>query len=277
MGRRSVLIVGTVRNCESKLRETYSRLQKSFVDFDVDWLLVESDSDDRTVSILQELARENSKFTYKSFGNLRDKMPFRTQRLAYCRNWYTHEAADLGKYDHIQFVVAADFDGINNLITRDAVNSCWNFSDWDVVSANQRGKYYDIWCLRHISWSRNDCWKDYKELRDKGFSHKKAARKAVFSRMIKINPKSNWIEVDSAYGGLTIYKKEAFIAGEHIWQDENGNETCEIVAYHEDIRQAGFRIFINPKLINGGMNEHSRQSTWKFQTMQSIKQLISRG
>jgi hypothetical protein len=175
------------------------------------------------------------------------------------------------RYSDLDYIVAADFDGINTDLTRDAVLTCWEKTGWDVVSANQGKRYYDIWCLRHISWSPDDCWKKYAELRKLGNSHFKASRSAVYSRMIKIKPKSPWVEVDSAYGGLTIYTRNSFVAGRHIWQDEEGLETCEIVRYNLALRAQGYRIFINPDLINGGINEHSRQSHLYFQLYLALK------
>jgi len=260
MLKQKMLVVGLTRNCERHLFKTYSRLKAAFVDFDLHWLIVESDSSDSTLAILKQLKLNDSKFNYVSFGALTPTMPARTQRIAHCRNFYTEQVRSNSEYSSFDYVVAADFDGINNLLTRAGVLSCWDYDGWDVVSANQSGRYYDIWCLRHISWSPDDCWKKYAKLRSRGLSHFKASRKAVYSRMIRIKNDSPWLEVDSAHAGLTIYTKESFIAGKHIWQDTDGEETCEIVQYNEELRSKGYRIFINPKLINGGINEHSRQS-----------------
>jgi hypothetical protein len=274
MPKEKLLIVGLTRNCEKNLVKTYEILKNAFQDFELSWLIIESDSNDSTIGILEKLSKSDASFKFKSFGNLKDTMPFRTQRIAFCRNYYTDEVRSNPYFSDFKYVAAADFDGINSLLTRQAVLSCWEIECWDVVSANQKGRYYDIWCLRHISWSPDDCWKKYADLRKSGQSHFKASRNAVYSRMVQIKKEAPWIEVDSAYGGLTIYKKQAFISGTHVWQDSEGIETCEIVQYNVSIKSHGYRIFINPKLINGGINEHSRQSFFYHQFYLLLKGIV---
>ena len=40
------------------------------------------------------------------------------------------------------------------------INAKWN---WAVMTANVKGRYYDIWALREDNWSPNDCWLAAKE------------------------------------------------------------------------------------------------------------------
>jgi hypothetical protein len=70
--------------------------------------------------------------------------------------------------------------------------------------------------------------------------------------MITIPEDSDWIEVDSAFGGFAIYRRSS-LADTAAYE---GVE-CEHVTFHDHIRRNGGRIFINPKLINGVESGHS--------------------
>ena len=75
--------------------------------------------------------------------------------------------------------------------------------------------------------------------------------------MIKLPQDSDWIEVDSAFGGLAIYRREALLSGIYSGKNALGKPICEHVTLHEHIREKGFKIFINPKLINCKKTDHS--------------------
>jgi hypothetical protein len=123
-------------------------------------------------------------------------------------------------------------------------------SDWDVCTANQRGPYYDIWALRHRIWSPNDCWKQYEFLRSHNAQREVAAWAAMYSKMITIGEAEEWIPVDSAFGGLAIYRRCTLDGVRYAGLDEAGEPLCEHVWLNNQIRSSGYRIFINPKLIN---------------------------
>ena len=54
----SFLVVGTIKNCEKFLRKNISNLQSSIGHAkNIHFLLIESDSEDNTVSMLNKLAR----------------------------------------------------------------------------------------------------------------------------------------------------------------------------------------------------------------------------
>ena len=58
------------------------------------------------------------------------------------------------------------------------------------------------------------------------------------------------IEVNSAFGGLGIYKKEVFICGKYEGLDSKGYEVSDHISFHSAIRKAGYRIFIDCGLVN---------------------------
>lgn len=258
----SFLIVGLVRNCAMTLRDQVLRIEKAFGDAqDISWFIVESDSHDHTVEVLCELEAKRSNFHYISLGDLRYKYPKRTERIAFCRNKYLDFIASDPSCADVDYIVVADLDNVNTTITAAGVQSCWKRDDWDVCCANQEGPYYDVWALRDPLWSPNDCWQQARRLETLGSSRFKALFVSVYARMVRIPSDSDWIEVESAFGGLAIYKKSALIAVNYEGLDRNGEEVCEHIFLHKMIRSRGGKIFINPAFINTKVAEHAQNAT----------------
>ena len=189
-------------------------------------------------------------------SGMAERIPARTERIAHCRNRYLEELRNNARYASADYVMVADLDGVNNDLRREAVETCWRTDvPWDVVTANQRDAYYDIWALRHPDWCPVDCHSQYARLREL-FERPRALAIAIHSRMVRLSPRAAWIEVDSAFGGLAIYRREALLAGNYSGE-QAGQSVCEHVPLHAQLRAQGFRIFINPALINAHRTDHS--------------------
>jgi hypothetical protein len=255
----NLLVVGVVRDCAAHLKQDVDRIGRALAGFaSLRWFVVESDSNDSTAKALEEFSTSVSNFQYVSLGRLRDKIPRRTERLAFCRNVYLSEIEKCEDYQNVHYVIVADLDGVNTLIATEGVKSCWNQKDWDVCTANQSGAYFDVWALRHNDWSPNDCWAQKLFLDKYCTSHEHTSFAAVYSKMISIPPESDWIQVESAFGGFAIYRRDVIRGAKYVGLTTAGNEICEHVPFHLTIGNQGGKIFINPKLINGSFNEHSR-------------------
>lgn len=253
-----ILVVGLVRNAADKVEADVRRLESALMGFaSVHWLLVESDSSDATPAVLRGLVDRIPNFRYASLGSLRERLPQRTARIAYCRNHYLRSLESEPIYNDIDTVIVSDFDGTNDRLEAAGLRSCWRRSDWAVCAANQAGPYYDIWALRHPIWSPNDCETQHAFLIEHGVGPEDALRASVLSRMIVIPHYKPWIEVDSAFGGLAVYRRR-FVAGlryEGLTLD--GKEICEHVSFHAAIRSRGGSIYINPELINTAAIDHT--------------------
>lgn len=273
----NVLIVGLARNCESVLEKEIKNISKCFHGFSTQkWLIIESDSDDSTLDVLLKLKKEKIA-DYISLGNLRNKLPKRTERIAYCRNAYVDAINNNQEYLNIDFVVVVDLDGVNTLLTRSSVESCWALDvDWDACFANQKGPYYDIWALRHEFWSPNDCWQAYEYLISKGINKEKSRYLSVYSRMLTISEKDEPIQVESAFGGLGIYKRRLFINNSYIGLDSRESEICEHVTFHKTIIDNRGNLYINPLLINCGINEHTMTLSVHHKIKRIVKDFMKR-
>jgi FkbM family methyltransferase len=254
----SLLVVGIVKDCAHQLSADLERLSNALSKFrSRSWLLIESDSTDRTLQALEQARGTADNFRFISLGHLGAQYPARTDRMALCRNAYVDEIRISSLYRNIDYVVVADFDGLNTHVSETSIASCFASRDWDVCAANQDAPYYDIWALRHRDWCPVDCWAQYNFLRRFIVDEKVAKYVAVYSKMAVIPQGSPWIEVDSAFGGLAIYKKKLFSCSSYDGVDDRGEQVCEHVAFHQSLRQQGYRIFINPQLINAGYTDHT--------------------
>ncbi len=230
---------------------------------ELSFFLVESDSLDESVLVLSQLSSIYPEFNYVSMGCISSMYPSRTQRIAYCRNIYLDYFRNHAKYDYL---VVADLDGANNRLTKQGVLSCWNSPyRWDVCCANQLGPYYDIYALRHPIWCPTDCWKQQAFLQSHGMSKYKSSMVSVYDKMLTIDQSSPWIEVESAFGGLAIYKCSIINQSSYSGVcPESNDDICEHVPFHASLRNNGAKIFINPMLINQYSNSSTNLSFSNF-------------
>ena len=176
---------------------------KSFERFsNVEFCLVESDSSDRTLEKIYELRESGYKIDLISLGSLEKEIPERIERLRYCRNTYVkYIRKNANKYD---FVVVADFDGINGKLTSKAIDSCHEVDiSWDMCSANQSRGYYDVYALRAKNWCEVDI---FDEIRNTPIARSKKEEfrtrtKLIYDRMKIIPKNSPWFAVESSFGG----------------------------------------------------------------------------
>ncbi len=271
---RSFLLVGTVSNVERNLISDLSRIEKAIGQLGgLEIFLVESDSTDATVAILEKLSIEKTGFSFKSFGFLKTQYPKRTERIRFCRNAYVdhiHTNLQQRKWD---YVIVADLDGMNSAITKKRIkNSLKRDNDWDACFANQTLGYYDLYALRADDWVEKDCFDELKELQEGSVYLKKyrnsyldflcaflhfdrMRRKVIYKRMKRL--KGDLIPVKSAFGGFGIYKPEIFEKINYAKSDSGELSECEHLDLHYKCSQYGYRLVIDPKLINNHINVYN--------------------
>jgi len=255
----NILVAGLTRDSEKTLTSEIKQISLALQGYkEVSWLIVESDSTDNTINVLDGLKDSIDNFEFAALGILSNDYPVRSPRVSACRNFYINEINSNEKYKNIDYVIMADLDGLNTEITQQGIESCWERDDWDVCTANQSGPYYDIWALRHEFLCPNDAWKEYDFFKNTlKLNENEALEKAIVKRMFNINSNLDWIEVDSAFGGFAIFKKNILKNCLYVGTHPDGSPICEHVPFNEQIRNNGGRIFINPKLINAKSTEHT--------------------
>lgn len=248
-----ICVVGLVRDCDKHLERQLEILKDAFGYFqDLSFFFVESDSSDQTLSVLTSLKSSHPRLSFVSLGNLSSNLPQRTARLAYCRNTYLEYLRDYRNTYGLDYFVVADMDGINSQLSASSVLSCWSTPcKWDVLTANQRGYYYDIFALRHPQWCPQDVVRQAQFLHSAGLSYFCSEWLAIYSRMIRIHSSSAPLEVDSAFGGLAIYRSHCLNGYRYSGTSPiSSAPICEHVPFNYSLRSDGIRIFINPLLIN---------------------------
>ena len=249
--KSTVLLAGPVRNVGAIIEQEALLLRDCLSSFkEVHTLIIESDSEDATVAVLEKLKHTEQNFDFVSLGKLSNTLRKRTERIARARNEVIQQVRSNPKYSTVDYIVMADMDGMNPLLTSQKINQCWMVDeDWDVITANQVEAYYDVWTLRQADWCDVDCWAQKDRLQ--GLIGEPAAiNLAITARQSALSPSLGMIEVDSAFGGLGIYKRNAFLAGQYAGLDAKGNEVSDHVPFHKQLREQNFHIYINSALIN---------------------------
>jgi hypothetical protein len=242
--RQKLAIVSIARNSMPYLKNTL-RLVDELAGMwrDCVYYVFENDSDDGTAWALDEFAmRQWVTVEHDTLGGLdaRGFEPERTERLAKCRarcqQWVRSHAADAG------YVMVLDTDPHGGFSVDGVMNSLGWFCEMLGESSRLRepgamashslyiraeakpGLYgaasYDAWAAR-LSW-----WEDR---RDHAWFH-------------FLNPPAGSppIPMNSAFGGLCLYRREAYLAGVYDGSD------CEHVPMHRSMQRAGYQLFLNP-------------------------------
>lgn len=241
---KSVAICGTIRNGEANFQTVCANVKKIAGWFKTAIIVVvESDSDDNTL----KLWSEESSVNLISHGKLRDRLPSRTQRLAFCRNTYLDLV--LSRKKDIDLMINIDLDDI---LTEDLddflFENCMletEYPNWDAVFANQSYRYYDIWALRDENIDF-DCIEAIHALKSR---MPKPEAVGKFQRHIPRN--SGLLPVKSAFGGLGVYKVSSLDQNSrYVGRVNNSNrEICEHVPLNLYLTGKGCKLFIDSSMV----------------------------
>jgi hypothetical protein len=268
----SVIIVGIVRNCEKTFEFELDRLIKSFSSFRiVGFCFVESDSTDSTPEILKLTGIKNSQFHFMSLGELSAVIPERVERLRFCRNKYVSYIRDnFYEYD-FDFAVVADMDGINSSLTKFSVNACFNDLRWDAVFSNQAIGVSDLLALRAKNWIEEDYLFELEQSRrylremseplstfakiQRYLMYDKTRKSVIYSRMRYLGFGKQLIPVDSAFGGIAIYRSWCFFLADY--STTSNPRECEHVSFHRSLARNEARLYICPRFVNSFLNTYN--------------------
>ena len=240
--RQKLAIVGICRNAMPHLRNTLALVDElAGLWRDCSLYVYENDSTDETARVLDDFAiRQWVTVEHDTLGgeDSRGFEPERTVRLAKCRtrcqDWVRLHAADAS------YVVVLDTDPHGGFSVDGVLNSLGWFCEMLGESFHRRepgamashslyvreeqGGFgvaaYDAWAAR---------LNHFEDRRDHGWFH-------MFMPPVGSDP----IPMNSAFGGLCLYRREAYLAGVY----EGGD--CEHVFHHKAMQKAGYQLFLNP-------------------------------
>ena len=281
-----VIIVGCVKNSEKFLPNVFKNLEKITSLYNESaYIFIENDSIDRTKEELRMWGEMQANFRLYSMDGLDEYEKNRTVRLEIARNAYISaikKDARLHDYDHM-VVIDMDDRGSYPLEIKEIYKAlCYLDNEINVaaVFANQSIKYYDLWALRHPQLCPFDFWHEVLDRALEGKTDQEAFN-SVYENILKRIPIDSLpIQVESAFGGLGIYKlkyvlsnKSRYIGHEYRYfigdgMAFNNFQTCEHVSFHNGISQQGGKMFILPYLINSEQDTFFNPSAFRTMIIQ---------
>lgn len=267
-----VIVVGLVRNCENSLAKEYLKIISACSSLEiVDSFFVESDSSDKSVELLKSMALQNLDFHFMSLGNLVTTIPHRIERIRFCRNKYVKYIRSLYDENSLDYVLVADMDGINSALSKSAIDSCFTEDNWDALFSNQLFGISDLLALRASNWLEEDYLIELKRSRVnlgnmpesrnifkrlvQYLRYDKTRKNIIYDRMRCLGISRNFIPVNSAFGGIGIYKSWCFFRANY--NNDGHPHECEHVSFHRNLQAKGARMYINPRFINSVINTYN--------------------
>ena len=255
----SAVFVGAARNCARWLPavlDNLSRLSKLYARSA--FLFAVSDATDSTAALLRSWMAGRAGRVI-DLGDLARRFERRTERIAHVRNACLDEIRH-SPWSGYSRLVTADMDDVLAVpVDAEAYAraSAWLAASADraAVFASAAPRYYDIWALRHPTWSPHDCWHRIwgRPVRE---SFEAAKFREVFTRQIVLPRQLPPIEVRSAFGGLGVYRMSYALNSAYVGLDGQGRETSEHVAFNETIGRAGGRLYVFPDLQVRAPQQH---------------------
>jgi len=231
-------------------------------------LFIENDSRDQTKVVLSEWARARPSVHVVNMDGV-IAAPVRSLRLEHARNTCIELIRSDPQLRRCDYLVLMDMDDVNARgPARDAFERALSFLAQDpshaAVFANQAGIYYDMWALRHPQLCPGDVWEEVCDLALSGGMTDQQAFEATFAkRIFSLAQDAEPLEVDSAFGGLGIYRMDGVLRNPNPYLGSKVKvithagrrhiarwQCCEHVHFHRGLRQMGGRLYVLPWLIN---------------------------
>jgi hypothetical protein len=161
---------------------------------------------------------------------------------------------------------------MNSRLTLDGIQNTFSrSSEWDACFPIQSHGYYDLLALREKTWMPENPFRIIREeilslgldTKDVGLFRKlineykkdRIRKRELYAKMKVFRRQRELIEVESAFGGMGVYQSEIF---QKVNYDKFDNhERCEHVDFNRRALSFGYRIRINPAMINSGWNSYN--------------------
>jgi hypothetical protein len=257
---RSAVFVGCARNCGAHVVSVLANIERMAALYrQAAFVFVENDSQDDTKARLLHWLEPRPTGTLLELDGLAVTEPSRTARLATARNAYLRQVRESPYRDYDDLIVL-DFDDVNapalDMNAFKAAAEYLHSSEGTLgVFANSSPVYFDIWALRHPVWCPGDCWADIRALRH--LPPAAAVERLLYARQIAINPRQPPFAVQSAFGGLGLYRLAQLLPQRYVGSNPDGTEVCEHVSVNLALSRLG-QLFIYPALQNCAPEFHLR-------------------
>jgi SEC-C motif-containing protein len=289
---KTAVFVGCARDCAQYLPAVLNNIGHMAGLFrDSAYIFVENDSRDATKEILQSWCAGRPAARTVSLDGLAGECFEHTVRIERARNAYLEIVKS--EYRDFDYMLALDCDDASTQTVEDNVLAkAVEFLESEPRSAaafaNSQGHYYDLWALRHHTLCPNDVWEALCDLVLIGGKPENEAYETAFrNKIFQFDANADPVEVDSAFGGLGIYKIKSILRNEASYvgskkksipsrfvynnamqgNSEVGWQQCEHVSFNLGFRNNDEKLFILPYLINRTTlevaNTRYRASGWR--------------
>lgn len=230
-------------------------------------IIVTNDNSDSTDTTLHTWEKNDCRNILIRADGLIQALPNRVDRIAAARNLYISYIQPLLRSSKWDFVIVIDLDGPNANLNIDWFEYVFPHLDisWSALFANQQLAYYDIYALRHPVWCPHDCLAEVHTALPRGVQRlprigpllrRKAEERFIQLRQYRIPYSCPPIRVQSAFGGLAIYRADSVVNSWYGSRLRNGKNVCEHVIFNRTVEQRGRNLFIIPSLLNDAPPEH---------------------
>ena len=265
-----IIFAGLAQNCEKHLLAVFSNIEKiSEFASETAYIFIENDSIDNTKQIIQNFSTNKNNFKFLTLDGLSQVKP-RTIRLEFLRNFYLEIIKRDAYLSSFDLLVLMDMDEVNtytiDITALDrALKFLYSSENIAGIFPNQIGSYYDMWAFRHQEICPVDIWEEvsnYALLHQ--CSDQEAFNNTFAKKILNIPPNMTPIEVNSAFGGLGIYKLNFILNNPNPYLGSKVKileispqinfckvQICEHVHFHQGIRSLGGKLVILPEFING--------------------------
>lgn len=264
MKKYNVLIMGACKNLISVLPKNlkdWSVLGQQFNDYCI--FMYENDSTDGTTEFLQKWTKENKKHIALMERHVKFPPGSRLIKMQYirqkCLDYYVNSIKPNFKADYILLFDTDLVIGVHPYAIPCAFSL--NSDEFDIQWAN--GYSYERMHSPYSNWFKlvgmskvnydglamelpnngrvcNGFWKQ------EGWCKN---NKAKYQECKKYDFVPDLIPMNSAFGGLGVYKEEAYVKGIY-YSKNNIVDDCEHILFHKSIRDQGYiKTFINPLLL----------------------------
>lgn len=271
IGSMRAVFTGCARDVGEHLPRVLANMSRLAAVFgETAFVFVENDSKDNTKQLL-ETFKLGRRVECICLDGLAKELPLRTERLARCRNEYVGriKSSDLAEFD-VMLTLDLDEMSVHEIDIRsfeNAIEFLFREDARAAVFANQIGTYYDMWALRHAKRCPGDIWEDVLDFAaTHNVSDAQAFERKFARRIFSLSPQEKPLKVESAFGGLGVYKMAFVVKNEYEFVGSKvkkirinkkprtiGWQTCEHVPFHLGLGRLGGKLYIDPALINGDM------------------------
>ncbi|MDX2202922.1 MAG: hypothetical protein NW223_09235 [Hyphomicrobiaceae bacterium] len=261
-------VLGLVRNGGMGLGSTLAAISRICAASErAHCIIVTNDNTDDTDRVLEAWAHGEPNAKILRFDGIAARFPERIDRMAYLRNQALDAARSINPTP--QLAIVMDLDGLNaGLEPTDIGRALATAPEpWAAIFANQDGAYYDLYALRKPGWVTDGFWRAIHPAKRRsrmarlldrlcGRSRRRRVRAMVRARQYLVPADAGFIPVQSAFGGLGIYRLAALQTIGYGSRDESGRTVCEHVVLNRAIPAAHGRLFISAALRNASPQDH---------------------